>query len=476
MPFWRGVKNGGYRKDDVTMTTDFTPQTRAPLPEATTFLAAHPDVQAIDIVLSDLHGVGRGKIIRRHELESLFRTGRAMPASLFAQDVSGHDVDAAIHVMQDGGGDSRCWPVPQTLGYQTATGRGVVLLQMETESGAPHPLDPRGALLAQIIRAQGMGLTPMGALELEFYLVDKERDANGRPQPARAPMTGRRLSGTNCMSVDELDEMAPFFDAVYEGAAALDLPMESLISEYAVGQFELTLRYRDLAHAADDIVRSKRLLRTTARRFGMEACFMSKPFSQSSGSGMHLHLSLNDVKGANVFGDPSEGVLSPLMLNAIGGIRASMAESMLILAPVLNSWRRFAGTVYSPAANTWGKEDRNVALRIPSGSAKSRHFEHRVAGVDANPYLVAALVLGAALDGINASAGPGPAGADGAADYPPMPAGWLEAINRFEASETMKSIFGAPLHQLLSTVKRGEHDALAVEVTDLEWQLYGTTL
>jgi glutamine synthetase len=449
---------------------------RAPLSEARAFLEAYPDVQAIDIVLSDLHGIGRGKIIRRHELESLFTSGRGMPASLFAQDVSGDDVAGAIAVMQDGGGDSRCWPVPQTLGYQTATGRGLVLLQMEDATGAPHPLDPRHALLAQIARAQAMGFTAMGALELEFYLVDQSRDAEGRPQSARAPMTGRHLTATNCMSVDELDEMAPFFDAVYEGAAALDLPLETLISEYAAGQFELTLRYCELARAVDDIVRAKRLLRTTARRFGMEACFMSKPFSHSSGSGMHLHLSLADGAGANVFADPSEGALSEVMLQAIGGIRSSMSASMLVLAPVLNSWRRFAGTVYSPASNTWGYEDRNVALRIPAGGAKSRHFEHRVAGVDANPYLVATIVLGAALDGIAARTGPGPEGASGAAGYPPMPAGWGDAIAQFGDSVQMQALLGAPLHQLFTAVKRGEHDALAVTVTDLEWQLYGTTL
>lgn len=203
---------------------------------------------------------------------------------------------------------------------------------------------------------------------------------------------------------------------------------------------------------------------------------MAKPFTHSSGSGMHLHLSLTDAAGANVFGDTAEGALSPVMLNAIGGIRASMAASMLVLAPVLNSWRRFAATVYSPASNTWGTEDRNVALRIPAGSAASRHFEHRVAGVDANAYLVAAITLGAALDGIEAGTGPGPEGAGGDGACPPMPRSWLEAIEQFEGSEAMKTLLGAPLHQLFTAVKRGEHDALAVTVTDLEWQLYGTTL
>ncbi|MBR3369772.1 MAG: glutamine synthetase [Rhodobacteraceae bacterium] len=457
------------------MTAD-APLQKAPLSEAQEFLTACPDVQAIDIVLSDLHGIGRGKIIRRHELQSLFKSGRGMPASLFAQDVSGHDIGAAIALMDDGGGDSRCWPVPHTLGYQVANGRGLVLLQMETPAGDPSPLDPRNAMIRQVARAGAMGYRPMGAFELEFYLVDQDRDADGKPRPARAALTGRRLSGTNCMSVDELDEMSPFFDAVYEGAAALDIPMETLISEYAPGQFELTLRYRDLARAADDIVRAKRLLRSTARRFGMDACFMSKPFAQSSGSGMHLHLSLMDETGVNIFADPSAGLLAPSMLHAIGGIRNCMAESMLVLAPVLNSWRRFAGAVYSPVSNSWGAEDRNVALRIPAGAAQTRHFEHRVPGVDANPYLVAAVVLGAALDGIGAACAPGAEGPNGGAYYPPMPRSWLEAIDRFAESAAMNAILGAPLHQVFSAVKRGEHDALAMQVTEQEWQLYGTTL
>ncbi|MGP9791156.1 glutamine synthetase family protein [Roseinatronobacter sp. NSM] len=457
------------------MTPD-APLQKAPLSEAQDFLDAWPDVQAIDIVLSDLHAIGRGKTIRRHELQSLFQSGRGMPASLFAQDVSGHDIGAAIALMDDGGGDSRCWPVPNTLGYQVANGRGLVLLQMETPAGDPSPLDPRNAMMRQIARADAMGYRPMGAFELEFYLVDKDRDAGGKPQPARAALTRRRLSGTNCMSVDELDEMSPFFEAVYEAAAALDVPMESLISEYAAGQFELTLRYRDLAHAADDIVRAKRVLRSTARRFGMEACFMSKPFAQSSGSGMHLHLSMMDATGANIFADPSAGGLAPPMLHAIGGIRNSMACSMLVLAPVLNSWRRFAGAVYSPASNSWGADDRNVALRIPAGAAQTRHFEHRVPGVDANPYLVAAVVLGAALDGMAAGCAPGAAGRDGCADSPPLPRSWLDAIDQFATSKAMNAILGAPLHQVFAAVKRGEHDALAMQVTEQEWQLYGATL
>ena len=447
--------------------------TGSTLDEAQAFLDQHPDVEGIDVILTDAHGIGRGKIIRRHELTGLYGAGRGMPASMFAQDVAGDDVDGALATQNDGGGDSRCWPVAGSLGFVPATGRGMVLVTMFDAAGQPHPGDPRAALIRQIARAKAAGFTAMGAMELEFYLVDRERDADGRYQPARYVLTSRRSRHTNTMSVDELDEMSPFFDAVYAGAKSLDLPLETLISEYAAGQYELTLRYRDLARAADDIILAKRLIRTTARRFGMEACFMAKPFGHMSGSGMHLHLSLADEQGQNLFADTAEGALAPLMLHAIGGIRAAMADTMLVVAPFLNSWRRFASTVYSPASNTWGQEDRLVALRIPSGAAKTRHFEHRIAGVDANPYLVAALTLGTALDGIEAQADPGMPGAEGAQDHPPLPRTWLEAIERFEGSVAMQRIFGEPLHQGFAAIKRAEHEQLAVEVSEAEWRLYG---
>lgn len=437
-----------------------------PAQEATDFLDRYPEVAAVDIVLTDAHGIGRGKMIRRHELAALFTDGRGMPASLFAQDVSGDDVAAAL--APDGGGDSRVWPVAGTLGLNPATGRGVVLVTMFDSNGA-HPSDPRGAMMAQIARAKAAGFHPMGAMELEFYLLDKNRDDQGRVQPARYPLTGRASHQTQTMSVDELDEMSPFFEAVYAGAKSLNLPFETVISEYAAGQFEFTLRYGDLARAADDIVLAKRLIRATARRFDMEACFMAKPFGDRSGSGMHLHLSLADDQGRNLFADGADGALSPLMLSAIGGIRAVMADTLLIMAPFLNSWRRFASVIYSPASNTWGREDRNVALRIPDGAAKSRHFEHRIAGVDANPYLIAAVTLGCALDGIAAKTEVDIQAAD-------LPTSWQAAIECFATSDAMRRILGAELHAGFAAIKSTEYEQMARQVTDIEWQKYGFTV
>ncbi len=450
----------------------------APTTEAQAFLVKYPGVQAIDIVLTDAHGIGRGKIIRRHELESLYSAGRGIPASMFAQDVAGDDVAGTGLVLTDGGGDLRCFPVAGSLGYMPSTGRGQVLISMLNADGTGFAHDPRHALLRQIDRAENLGWSPMGALEVEFYLIDSAQAAGGTYLPARYPLTGRRSLNTNTMSVDELDEMSPFFDAVYEGAAHLDLPLEALISEYSVGQYELTLRYRGLARAADDVIIAKRLLRATARRFGMEACFMAKPFGDQAGSGMHLHLSLADAAGNNLFADTALGDLSPMMLQAIAGIRATIPDTMALLAPFQNSWRRLASVNYSPANDAWGVENRTVALRVPAGAGKTRHFEHRVAGVDANPYLVAAVTLGAALDGIAAGADPGPATTGSAYDGPKgnLPRHWGDAIDAFEASDFARRILGAPLHQGFVAVKRAEVQRLSREVSAAEWALYGFTV
>ncbi len=451
----------------------------ATIREAQDFLAGHPEVQGIDILMTDCHGIGRGKLVRRHELESLYASGRGMPASLFGQDVAGDDVDDTGITVADGGGDKRCWPLPGTLGYLPHARRGQVLVSMYEADGTPYSAEPRHALVRQVERARAAGFEPMGAFELEFYLVDREPDAQGRHQPARYALTGRRSPMRNTMSVDELDEMSPLFEAIFEGARHLGIPLEALISEYAVGQYELTIRYRDILRAADDAILAKRLIRSVARRFGVEACFMAKPFGREAGSGMHLHLSLADGDGRNLFADTPGGGLNPRMLHAIGGIRHTLADTLLLLAPHLNSWRRFASAVYSPASDTWGVENRTVGLRVPATGGAARHFEHRLPGVDANPYLVAAVTLAGALDGIEAGRDPGPPAVgnlNGGGSSSALPRSWLDAIDRLEASGFARRVLGELLHRSLVAIKRAEWQRLALEVSEAEWQLYGFSI
>lgn len=172
---------------------------------------------------------------------------------------------------------------------------------------------------------------------------------------------------------------------------------------------------------------------------------------------MHLHMSLANPAGQNLFADTKEGHLSDLMLKSIGGVRKTVGDSMLNLAPFMNSWRRFAATVYSPASDTWGIDNRTVAIRVPSTPGAARHFENRVAGVDANPYLVAAVTLAGALEGIATGEDPGPPveGDDSRArGGGRLPRGWLDAIDRLDASAFAKTVLGPRLHQAFVAVKR----------------------
>jgi glutamine synthetase len=214
-------------------------------------LALYPDIEAFDLVLVDANGVGRGKIIRRHELEAVYKSGRPFPTSVLGLDIVGEDVHETGLIWETGDGDMRAWPVPGTLAPLRGTKRGQVLLSMYGLDGQPATADPRHALARQIQAMAALGLHPAGAFELEFFLLANDRDGDGRVRPADAVLDGRKSRKTEVYSVDHLHGMEPLFADIYAGAAAQDLPTETIISEYAPGQYELTLRYRtDIMRAA----------------------------------------------------------------------------------------------------------------------------------------------------------------------------------------------------------------------------------
>src|SRR5690606_4226768 len=261
---------------------------------------------------------------------------------------------------------------------------------------------PRHALARQVAALAAEGLRPAGAFELEFFLLANDRDASGRVQPAADVLDGRASRKTEVYSVDHLHGMLPLFADIYAAAGKAGITAETMISEYAPGQYELTLHYReDVLQAADDLMRLKRIVRAQARAHGVTACFMAKPVEDYAGSGMHFHVSMQDRAGRNVFAEQRGEGWTETLLHAIGGLRATMGESMLVFAPHLNSWRRFANQSYAPVSTSWGVNNRSVALRVPEGDVRARRIEHRPSGVDANPYLVAATVLAGILHGID---------------------------------------------------------------------------
>jgi glutamine synthetase len=344
--------------------------------------------------------------------------------------------------------------------------------------GQPMTSDPRYALARQVKALAGKGLHPAGAFELEFFLLANERDSNGRVKPARAVLDGRASGKTEVYSVDHLHGMEPLFSDIYAAAKAQGIPAETVISEYAPGQYELTLNYRkDILRAADDLIMLKRLVRAQARKHGVTACFMAKPIEKYAGSGMHLHVSLLGAAGRNVFTEAEGDKWAPTLLHALGGLAATMAESMLVFAPHANSWRRFVSQSYAPVAPTWGVNNRSVALRVPAGDAKNRRIEHRPSGVDANPYLVAATVLAGIAKGMDEKLDPGPEITGngyqaGEAEREKMPADWRCAIEAAKASAFLKQALGSDLHKTFCAIKESEYLRVARTVSELDYHLY----
>lgn len=457
------------------MTTT-CPSGATPL-EAEAFLAAHPQIQAIDILLHDSNGIGRGKIIRRHELMSVFEGGRHLPISILGLDIVGEDVHETGLIWDAGDGDLRAWPVPGTLVplHGTDPARAEMFLGQYHLDGTPMLSDPRHALARQVEALAKMGLHPSAAFELEFFLLDPARDAMGRVQPARDVLDGRFSAKTEVYSVDQLIGMQPLFTDIYAGAAAAGITAETLISEYAPGQYELTLKYRDNAlTAADDLVRLKRIVRAQARRHGVVACFMAKPIADYAGSGMHLHVSLRDDEGRNIFAEAPGAGWTDAIRHALGGLKQTMGESMLVFAPHANSWRRFANQSYAPVSPSWGVNNRSVALRIPAGDVRARRIEHRPSGVDANPYLVAATVLAGIRKGLEERIDPGPETTGNAyeAEAGGIPRDWRAAIEAATGSAFLKEALGAEMHRTFTAVKAAEYARVARTIADVDYDLY----
>jgi glutamine synthetase len=461
--------------------TDLQPPARpaTALDEARAFLAAYPDIEAVQLVITDASGVGRGKNIAREELEPLCSGGRNVAGSILGLDVTGEDVEATGLVWEVGDADQNCRPVPGTLNRAPWLKRPTaqVLGSLYELDGRPARADPRHVLARAVERLQQRGLTPVVAVELEFYLL--VRDADGRLQPAAGLLSGVRSGRIDAYGLGRLDDMSPLFDDLYAAAKAQGLPVRTLMSEYAPGQFEITLEHRgDALRAVDEAILFKRAVRGVAARHGCVACFMAKPFAERAGSGMHLHASLADAHGRNAFAD-EDPAGTPALRHAIGGLKATLADGMAVFAPNANSYRRFRAMSYAPVAATWGVNNRSVSLRVPAGPPASRHVEHRVAGADANPYLVAALVLGGMLKGIEERIDPGPPVTGNGYQQAPrgeLPTHWTAALERAARSSFLADALGTDFLGVFLAIKAQECEKFGALVTDRDYEWYLDTV
>ena len=441
-------------------------------------LSGHEDAH-VDLLLPDCNGVLRGKRVTADALEKVYAGGVCLPMSLVAADITGNTVEETGLGYDIGDEDRICRPVPGSLRPVPWSPRPALqlLLAMEDGAGGWFQAHPRQVLQGVLDRYRALGLTPVVAVELEFYLFDRLAGADGRPQPTRNASDGRRNDSTQVYSIDDLDENAGFIDAVARACQAQRIPADTAVAEYAPGQFEINLGHRaDALAACDDAVLLKRAIKAIAQQQGALASFMAKPLAGQAGSGLHLHASLLDRDGRNLFAGTADAPADALR-HAIGGLQASARDNLLLFAPHANSYRRFVANAFVPLNDSWGFNNRTVAMRIPHSDAANTRIEHRIAGADANPYLVAAAVLAGMLDGIEQQLDPGPPVAGNAYEQHPTRAPhWREAIDDFLGSAFAARWYGEAFRHIYGQQKRKEmHDFNAL-VPDLDYAWYLRTV
>ena len=451
----------------------------ADIQEAHDFLAANPEVRSIELFIIDSNGVPRGKLLHRDELLAMYANGRPLPSTILGLTINGDDVEDTGLVWEVGDADCWTYPLAGSLTLQPWRERptGQVQVSMHPQQGLPATVaDPRHVLIKGIDSLKAEGYHPVMAVELEFYLLDRERGENGRPLPARQA-NGARPHATQVYGVYELEQLQPFLNDLYDACEAQGLPARTAISEYAPGQVEITLEHRfDALQAIDEGVRYKRLVKGVANKHGLQACFMAKPFGDLAGTGMHMHVSLADADGNNLYAseDPAG---TPLLRHSIGGMMATLLDSLALFCPNANSFRRFQANSYAPLALTWGINNRTVSLRVPGGPANSRHIEHRICGADANPYLAAAAILAGIQHGIRQQLDPGaPITGNGYAQATEfLPTDWLTALKALEQSEWAKEALGEAYVKVYLAIKYTEYREFMGEVGEQDWRWYLTT-
>ena len=446
-----------------------------PVQHARTFFEAHPEIDVLEAFIVDVNGQLRGKWVPVRSAAKVMKGELRFPRSSFLLDIWGNEVPASGIGAAAGDPDGVCVPAPETLGVVTWTERPMaqLLVSMNDRDGTPFFADPRQLLARVIDRYEARGWTPVVACELEFHLIDRELD-HGRPVPSRSPATGRRLSDRNVYGVNELEEFEPVFADMARTFEAQGIPADTSISEYGVGQYEINLRHvPNGLSAADHCLLMKRAVKGVARKHGLDATFMAKPYANDSGNGLHVHFSVLDEGGRNLFaGEGGEGMRS--LHYATGGLLATMNDAMAIWSVNANSFRRFEEGAFAPTAATWGWDNRNTALRVPDSDAAGTRIEHRVAGADAEPHLVVAAVLAGALHGIDNGIDPGePVVGNGVPDgVVGLPLSWDDALDAFEGSDFIGEAFGEPFRKAFAASKRQEKQKFEAIITTLEYETY----
>lgn len=432
------------------------------------YCAEYGTPDRIEMMLCDLNAVLRGKWLPGDEIGKLLSGEVRLPMSTYAPNIMGLEVEATGLGITKGDPDGYIVPVEGTLKpVPWATGNvAQVLVEMVSEDGEVSGLSTRQHLKNIVDRFNAEGLFPVVATELEFYIVKHREDAETAPEPPDG------LPDAQNYDLEVLNQSEAILTEILEAAKMQNLPTDTLIAEYGAGQFEINFHHTDdVLSAADTALLFRRLVIGVVDRHGMEATFMAKPYADQPGNGMHVHASVIDQDGSNIFS--ADSGISTKLSAAVGGVLDTMRDMQAVFAPHMNSYRRFQPGSFAPSAPNWGLDHRGAAIRIPATSGNGARLEHRISGADVNAYLVISAILAGILHGLhNDCALPPPLDEDGHSDAEPLTHDWVTAVETFENSTFAADVFGENYRHVYSMVRRDEIKELTSIITEVEYRYY----
>ena len=429
---------------------------RNAIPEAAkTYLDANR-LDEVECVIADLPGIARGKAVpaSKWEKQSHFH----LPNSIFFQTITGDWGEAA-------GPDG--WTEPDMIlkpdmGTAAAApwaddGTLQVIHDAFDQKGDPVGFAPRNVLKRMVDLYRAQGWTPVVAPEMEFYLVGKNTD----PAKAIEPMmgrTGRPAAGRQAYSMMAVDDYGPVIDEIYEYAEIQGIEIDGITQEGGAGQLEINLLHGDPVLLADQVFYFKRLIREAALKHDCFATFMAKPIEGEPGSAMHIHHSILDADGQNIFTGPQGGE-TDAFFHFIGGLQEHMPSVIAVIAPYVNSYRRYVRDHAAPINLEWGRDNRTTGIRIPLSPPEARRIENRLAGMDCNPYLCIAASLACGYLGLMNEIRPDKRYQGDAYDAEDdIPKGLFAALDLFDEATEMHAALGPEFARVYSIVKRAEYD------------------
>lgn len=435
------------------------------------FLEENPELQYVDCVFADLCGVVRGKRISRDALRGVFESGLAIPFTIYFLDARGEMVEAVGRLTAGDSAEGVAWPVADTLTRVNWSQRphGQVLMTLCDAKGNPYFGEPRNVLERVVGRFDSLELVPVVGFALEFYLFDRERAKNGVPQPPAVASE----SASAVYGIADIDRFDSVLTGIAEAADMQGLPSITTTSESAPGRFKITLDPSDAVRAGDHAVFLRQIVRAVARKRGLDATFMAKPYLALSGSAMEITLALEHRKGRDVFADAADKVAGEALRAALGGLQATMADSIALFAPNANAYRRFhAGG--APRNKRWAFNNAAANLSVVGGEGDLRRITHRVAGTDANPYLALAAALAGIHHGMHEGLDAGPAFEGNIATFvdQTIPFAIDPALVALENASVLREYLGPAYVDLYCATKRAELERFRNHIPAHEYDWY----